>query len=119
MAWIVEDDLLEYYRALLPKAWGICPPMRPAHVSIVRLFETVPNREAWGKYGGASIVVEYEPGIQSDGLYYWLDAWSDEICHIRRTLFLPDFREGHECHHLTIGNVKNNAKKRINKNRNS
>jgi hypothetical protein len=112
MAWLVEDDLLKYYRGLLPKAWGVCPPMRPAHVSIVRLFESVPNRSQWGKYDGQSIVVEYEPGVQSDGLYYWLDTWSDEIGFIRRSLGLSTFRErdgfsDFGCYHITIGNVKN------------
>lgn len=111
MAWLVEDDLLKYYRTLLPKAWGVCPPMRPAHVSIVRLFESVPNRKAWGKYEGQSIVLEYEPGIQSNGLYYWLDTWSDEVGFIRRSLGLSTFRENNgyssfNNYHITIGNVK-------------
>ncbi len=85
--------------------------MRPAHVSIVRLFEVVPNRSLWGKYEGQSIVLEYEPGVQSDGLYYWLDTWSDEIGFIRRSLGLGTFRESDgfsnfNCYHITIGNVK-------------
>ena len=112
MAWLVEDDLLAYYRALLPKAWGVCPPMRPAHTSIVRLFETVPKRDLWGVHEGQSIIIDYEPGIQSDGLYFWLDAWSDEIGYIRRSLGLSTFRErdgfsDYGCYHITIGNVKN------------
>ena len=111
MAWL-DDDITKYYRSLLPKALYVQPPMRAAHVSIVRLFETVPNREAWGAYDGQSIVVEYEPGIQTNGLYYWLDAWSDEIGFIRRSLGLSTFRErdgfsDFGCYHLTIGNTKN------------
>lgn len=113
MAWLT-DDITKYYRALLPKSWYVQPPMRPAHVSIVRLFEEVPDRSQWGKYEGQSIVLEYEPGIQSNGLYYWLDTWSDEVGFIRRSLGLGTFREGNghsdfNCYHITIANRKNNA----------
>ena len=112
MAWLDEDDLLDYYRALVPKAVGIQPPMRAAHVSIVRLFEEVPDRSAWGKHEGESIIVDYEPGVYTDGTYFWLDAWSDEVGYIRRSLGLSTFRErdgfsDYGCYHITIGNVKN------------
>ena len=112
MAW-VDDGVAKYYRALLPQACYIRPPMRPAHVSIVRLFETVPDRSKWSKYKGQSIVVEYEPGVQTNGIYYWLDCWSDEIGFIRRSLGLGTFRENDgfssfNCYHITIGNVKCN-----------
>ena len=111
MAWLDEDDLLAYYRALLPKAWGVCPPMRPAHVSIVRLFEEY-NPKNWGKYDSQTIVVDYEPGVYTDGTYFWLDCWSDEIGYIRRSLGLSTFRErdgfsNYDCYHITIGNLKN------------
>ena len=109
MAW-VDDGISQYYRSLLPKALYVQSPMRPAHVSIMRLFEEC-NRKNWGKYGGQSIVVEYEPGIQTDGLYYWLDCWSDEVGFIRRSLGLSTFRENdgysdYGCYHITIGNTK-------------
>ena len=112
MAWLVEDDLLAYYSALLPKALYVQPPMRAAHVSIVRLFEEVPDRSQWGKYEGQSIVVDYEPGVQSNGLYFWLDCFSDEVGFLRRSLGLSTFREhdgfsDYGCYHITIGNVKN------------
>lgn len=111
MAWLDDDGLDKYYRALLPKAWGVCPPMRPAHVSIVRLFEAVPNREAWGKFEGQSLLIDYYPEVQTDGTYYWLDCFSDEIGCVRRSLGLSSFRENDgfsnfNCYHVTIGNTK-------------
>lgn len=111
MAWLDDDDLLAYYRALIPKAVDVQPPMRSAHVSIVRLFESVPKRDLWGAHEGQSLTVDYEPGVQSDGIYFWLDAWSDEVGYIRRSLGLPTFRENdgfsnYGCYHITIGNLK-------------
>jgi len=111
IAW-VPKELDKYYRSLLPKAWYVHPPMNPPHVSIVRKFEE-PKRDEWGVHDGESIVIDVEPGVNTDGLYYWLDCWSDEIGYLRRRLGLDTFRDGdsryprYGCYHITIGNVKN------------
>ena len=110
LAWL-PDDLDKYYRSLLPKAWYVQPPMNKPHISIVRKFET-PNRKMWGKHDGETIIVDVEPSVQTDGLYFWLDCWSDEVGYIRRLLELKTFRENdgysdYGCYHITIGNVKN------------
>ena len=109
LAWL-PDEFDKYYRSLLPKAWYVKPPMNKAHVSIVRVFEE-PDRAAWGEYEGQSIIVDVIPGIQTDGTYYWLDCFSDEIGYVRRTLGLSTFRDDdgfvkYDCYHITIGNVK-------------
>ena len=110
LAWLPEE-LDKYYRALLPKAWGVKPPMNKPHVSIVRKFEE-PNREAWGLNDGDPIIVDVESGIQTDGLYFWLDCWSDEVGYLRRRLGLCTFRDDDDryprfgCYHITIGNLK-------------
>ncbi len=111
LAWLPED-LDGYYRSLVPKAWYVKPPMNKPHISIVRKFET-PNREAWGKHEGQTIIVDVIPGVETDGTYYWLDCFSDEVGYIRRMLGLSTFREGdgftdYNCYHITIGNVKSN-----------
>lgn len=112
MAWL-DDEIARYYRSLLPKALGVCPPMRSAHVSIVRIFEDVPNKAEWGKHEGSVIGVIYCPSIQTDGIYYWLDCYSDEIGLIRRGLGLSTFRNIdyrypiYSSYHTTIGNTKN------------
>ena len=110
LAWLPED-LDPYYRALLPKAWGVKPPMNPAHISIVRVFEE-PNKDRWGEFEGQTILVDVFDGVNSDGLYYWLDCFSDEVGFVRRSLGLPTFRENdgwsdYNCYHITIGNRKN------------
>lgn len=110
LAWLPQG-LDKYYRALLPKAWYVHPPMNKPHISIVRKFET-PDRTNWGLCDGKSIIVDVYPGIQTDGLYYWIDCFSDEVGYIRRSLGLSTFRErdgfsDYGCYHITIGNTKN------------
>ena len=110
VAW-VDNSIGEYYRALLPKAWGVKPPKEKTHVSIVRVFER-PSRKTWGMYDGLSICITYYPSIQTDGIYFWLDCDSDEIGFLRRTLLLSTFRNDnpqyklYENYHITIANTK-------------
>jgi len=110
IAWIA-GDFDKYYRALLPKALYIKPPRSKPHVSIVRVFEE-PKHEEWGLHDGESIIIDVIPGIQTDGVYYWLDCFSDEVGYLRRRLGLSTFRDDddsfvlYNCYHITIGNVK-------------
>ncbi len=104
MLWI-DNEIIEYYRALCPKYLYINPPRTPAHISIVRIFE-FPNKEKWHDYQGISITIEYENVIRTDGVYYWLDAFSDEISEIRKSLDLPPFLGNFSSQHITIGNAK-------------
>ena len=110
LAW-VSEDLSGYYRALCPKSWYVRPPMNKPHISIVRGFET-PNMTRWGEFEGQTILVDVFDGVNSDGVYYWLDCFSDEVGFVRRSLGLKTFRENdgwndYNCYHITIGNVKN------------
>ena len=108
MAW-VDNGLGQYYRSLLPKAWGVKPPKAKSHVSIVRVFEK-PDKSKWGLYNGSTIRVVYYPSVHTDGVYFWLDCDSDEIGFIRRSLLLSTFRNTESqydlCYHITIGNSK-------------
>lgn len=110
LVWL-PDGLDKYYRSLLPKAWGIRPPMNKPHVSVVRKFET-PDRDNWGLHDGETVMVDIIPGIETDGTYFWLDCFSDEVGYLRRRLGLSTFRDDNDsfvlynCYHVTIGNVK-------------
>ena len=105
----IDEDLGPYYRALLPKAWYVNPPMAKPHVSIVRIFEE-PDRKNWRKYDNLSLIIDVFPGVQTDGTYFWLDCLSDEVGFVRRSLGLKTFRQDewsdYNCYHVTIGNVK-------------
>jgi hypothetical protein len=112
IAWVAED-LDKYYRSLLPKAWNVQVPMNSAHLSIVRKFEC-PTRAQWGRHEGETIIIDVIPGIQTDGMYFWLDCFSDEVGYLRRMLGLKTFRENqwsdYNCYHITVGNLKNVSK---------
>ena len=105
LAWLPQD-LDRYYRAMLPKAWGVCPPMNKPHVSIVRKFER-PDLTHWGKHDGESIIVDVYPVIQTDGTYFWLDCFSVHIGLLREELGLTWFIRGFHSYHITIANLKN------------
>lgn len=84
--------------------------MNRPHVSIVRAFET-PDREAWGDGDGETLTVQVMDGVETDGTYFWLDCFSDEVGHVRRILGLRTFRDDYRynvytTYHITIGNVK-------------
>ena len=104
MCW-VDDQIKEYYRSLLPKAWYVKPPRTKAHISVVRKFE-LPNKFWWGLYEGLEVKVEYDTEIKTDGQYYWLDAYCDKVISIRKGLELPDYIGNFNCQHITLGNTK-------------
>lgn len=106
-SWMVAyvcKDLSRYYLSLIPKYYYVKPQMYPAHVTIVR--KEVESADLTFAPRSGIIQIEYSPYIQTNGVYWWLDVWSDEIRCIRRSLGLPDYREGFSCYHLTIGNCK-------------
>ena len=102
----IDQQIAEYYRALLPKAWYIQPQRYPAHITIVRAKMESPNKKFWGRYEGEQVEYEYESGIKNDGLYFWLSAWSPRITEIRQELGLPAQRDRFKVYHITVGNTK-------------
>ena len=104
MCW-VDNELIEYYRSLLPKYWYVQPPRTKAHISIVRQFER-PNRFNWRKYDGEPIDILYYSGIRYKYPYFWLDCECDKILQIRREVELPDYLGLHFSYHITVGNLK-------------
>jgi hypothetical protein len=110
VAWI-DSEIGSYYRSLLPRAWCVKPPKEKTHVSIIRSFER-PDKSRWGDYDGLPIQITYYPIVQTDGVYFWLDCYSDEIGFIRRSLLLSTFRNTdyrypiYDRYHITVGNTK-------------
>ena len=109
----VNQDIVEYYRALLPKWIRTNKQMYPAHISVVR-HETPPNMELWNKYAGEEIQFSYSHEIRNSEIYYWLDAWCERLEEIRLELGLPVDSpytrppDGFaKTFHITIGNRKN------------
>jgi hypothetical protein len=106
--WIVaylSNEISEYYRSLLPKAWYVKPQKYKCHGTIVRVFEK-PNKIKWDEYNNELIEVRYDSEIKSDNIYFWLDCWCDRINQIRVEQGLSEYRGDFKSHHFSIGNVK-------------
>ena len=109
----IGNDISKYYLKMIPKYVAIPNPQRyDAHISVVR-NETPEKLEYWKKYDGYTIQVEYDPYIKTDGVYFWLNVYTEELSRIREELGLSKTSElsrppsGEECFHITIGNLKN------------
>jgi hypothetical protein len=111
----IDQEISNYYKNLIPKYYYAKSQAYPAHITIVRLNKENPTKmENWGKYEGKTILFSYDPIIQKDENYFWLNAYSEDIGNIREDLGLPRFRDDswmggikRNEYHITIGNIKN------------
>jgi hypothetical protein len=108
----VDQGIVDFYRAMLPKSIRTNRQMYNAHISVVRK-EVPPNMELWGKYAGEQIEFKYSNVIRNGNLYYWLDVWCERLEQIRLELGLPCDSpytrppDGFsKTFHVTIGNIK-------------
>lgn len=107
VAW-VDVGIGAYYRALCPKAWGVQPPKYKPHVTVVSKYDVLDRTSPkWKKYQGQKVRINYDGIVYKFGLYYGLDAWSDDIIAIKQDLGVKLYAPGHDRFHITIGNVKN------------
>ena len=103
---IIDQQIAAYYLNLVPKYYSAQPQMYPAHITVVRFGIEIPqNMSAWGKYSGSIIEFEYVPQVEMSRVYFYLNAFSDQIGDIREELGLPRFRFS-DHYHITIGNMK-------------
>ena len=110
----LDQNISDYYRSLIPKYYYAKPQKAPAHITIVRKNKEIPTKmEFWGKHEGRIITFQYEPIIQTDGIYFWMNAYSSEIGYIRQELGLPQYRDDRlyagiqrNEYHITIANTK-------------
>jgi hypothetical protein len=104
----IDTEISRYYFGLIPKYKNAHSQAHKAHITVVRKgIENPPNMDVWGKYQAGMVNFQYIPIIQFDGLYYYLESFSDEIGKIRTELGLERYRPGFNCYHITIGNTKN------------
>jgi len=108
----VDPQLALFYRSLIPKYKNVAGQRYAPHISVVR-NEVPPNMNLWGKYEGERILFLYDPIIQNDTLYYWLNVFSVRLEVIRVELGLPVTSpytkppDGFlKCFHTTLGNCK-------------
>jgi len=103
---LIDQQVAEYYFSLIPKYYYAQRQMYDAHITVVRFGVEVPtNMSVWGKYDGEKIMFEYVPVVESGGVYFFLNAYSERIGDIRVELGLPRYRFS-DHYHITIGNLK-------------
>jgi hypothetical protein len=107
--WLVvmcDDEISKYYRSLFymqyPWLGKLTRPVWGTHISVIR-NERVPNNHLWKKDNGKIIKFEYEPGVISNGEYYWLKVKCPELKQIREKLGLKPYPKFG--FHLTVGRV--------------
>lgn len=104
----IDQGIADYYRSLIPKYYYVQPQKYRAHITVVRTNKETPTKfTAWGKHRDQKIAFQYDPYINCDGKYWFLDATSEQIGDIREELGLPRFRfSDRGCYHISIGNCK-------------
>ena len=114
---VIDQNISDYYRSLIPKYYYPNPQLYQAHITIVRTKKEVPaNLDLWGKHEGRKILIDYDPYIYYVQPYFYLNAQSNEIGDIREELGLPRFRDDRAFggvlryeYHITIANTKQNG----------
>lgn len=97
----IDSQIVEFYRSLIPRYYGVKRQLYKPHISIVRK-EDVINIEFWGKYQDVTTNFTYSPIIHHDNKYWWLDVYWGDFNKIRRELGLND----RKVFHITLGNTK-------------
>ena len=108
----VDPHVALFYRSLIPKYYGVTGQRYSPHISVVRK-ETPPNMDAWKKYEGLPVDFYYDPIIDNDDRYWWLNVYSTRLEEIREELGLPNVNmyltppDGFKkVFHMTLGNTK-------------
>ena len=98
----IDQQIVDYYFSLIPDYKNVIRQRWDAHITVVRTGrDIVINKEYWKKHNEV-IEYNYDGIIRFGKVYYWIDAYSDNLNIIRQELGLPI----RERYHFTIGNVK-------------
>ena len=109
-----DQEIADYYRALIPKWLNPQRPRWRAHVTVVRQEKEMPTLlEAWGRYEGERVEFLYDATIKMDKIYFWINVFCVRLEEIRLELGLPVSvvytlpPDGFgKCFHCTIANMK-------------
>lgn len=108
---VVDPELVELIRALIPKARIPARQRYAPHITVVRDEEFAVVPEGFP----ATVGFWYDPEPVEGETYWWLRVEAEELIQVRRSLGLPDTSEqsrppdGMNCFHITIGNTKHRA----------
>jgi len=108
---LVDQDISDYYRSMIPKYNLVGRQKFPAHITVVR-NETPINLNQWGLHNNEKINFHYYNTAHNDDTYWWLEVESKTLEDMRNKLGLPNTSEftrspdGRHNFHITIGNTK-------------
>ncbi len=103
----VDQQISDYYRAMIPKYKVVYGQRHPAHITVVRIGLEIPaNMSVWEKHQRKLVKFEYSNFVEQDGVYWFIRVRSDEIAEIRKELGLPKHFDKKKGYHLTLGNTK-------------
>lgn len=111
----VDPEIARYYFEQVTKIGHIDLNRQrwAPHISVVRK-EIPVNKSVWNKYQGSKVTFHYDHYVYNDRVYYWLNAYSEELESIRKELGLTRVSKitqspsGAHRFHITIGNTKHN-----------
>lgn len=103
---LVDREISNYYKKLLPKWYIIKPQKYKAHISVVRSEKQITNLSNWNKYNDEIIEFSYSNEIIWDNRYYWLQVECERLKEIRVSLGLSPTVPWTNKFHITIGNLK-------------
>lgn len=104
---LIDQELVDYYRSMIPKHIWIQKTKFPAHITVVRGPVETWNYFRWGLDNGAIYSYNYFPEISFSGKYCFLNAESEEIGLLREALGLSEFRNTFNNYHITIARLNN------------
>jgi hypothetical protein len=107
----VDPEIGRLYRSLIPKYLHPQPTRYAPHITVVRREGPFASWR-WQHLEGLTVTFFYDPEVQYDETYFWLNCWSQGLLNIRFELGLQDHTPytrpptGEECFHCTVANAK-------------
>ena len=105
----VDEEICRYYRNLIHfryRSLQLNPSRNGAHITAIAGKYEIPDNDhkyLWNAYEGEKIDFKYNPEINTDGEYFWMEVECKRIEEIREELGLtPRIIQPW---HLTVGNV--------------
>ena len=105
----VDEDVCRYYRNLIHyynRPLRLNPSKHGAHITAIAGKYERPNEantHLWGRYEGERIDFKYNPEINTNDEYFWMEVQCQRIEDIREELGLK--RKIIYPWHLTVGNI--------------
>lgn len=102
---LIDQSIVNYYYALIPKYYKALRPGRPAHVTIVREWENYDHNLAQRFIGSRLSFAYYPDSLKLDWRHFTIDCVSEPLQMFRSLLGLTPLRAPFNCFHFTVGYI--------------